>query len=330
LAYHVAAIGHALVDVLASANDSFLLEHNIAKGVMTMIDEYRAATLYSAFTGPQEAAGGSAANTLAGLVSFGGQGYFIGKVKDDRLGASFAGSMREGGLTFTAPPATSGPQTGCCLIVVTPDGERSMNTFLGAASTLATTDVDDGAIADSQVLYIEGYMWDVPNAKAAIEKAIATAKKAGKKIALTLSDPFCVGRYREEFLAMWKSDLDLLFANEEEIKALFEVADFDAALQALGNWKGIAALTRSEKGCVVKAGSEVHVVDAYPVKHVLDTTGAGDQFAAGFLYGLTNGMPLDVCGKLGCLGASECISHYGARPEVSLKTLAENAKLIPR
>jgi sugar/nucleoside kinase (ribokinase family) len=328
MAYHVAAIGHALVDVLASADDAFLLEHNIAKGVMTMIDEYRASTLYGAFRSPQEAAGGSAANTLAGLVSLGGRGYFIGKVKDDRLGLSFANSMAESGLTFATARAEGGPQTGCCLIAVTPDGERSMNTYLGAASTLETTDIDEKALADSQVLYIEGYMWDVPNAKAAISKAITASKQAGRKIALTLSDPFCVGRYRDEFLSLWKNDLDLIFANEEEIKALFEVGDFDAALQAMQGWKGIAALTRSEKGCVVKHGSEVHVIDAYPIKKVIDTTGAGDQFAAGFLYGLTHGRGLDDCGRLGCLGAAECISHYGARPEVDLRGLAEKANLI--
>src|SRR6185312_15140210 len=328
MAYHVAAIGHALVDVLASADDAFLLEHNIAKGVMTMIDEYRASTLYAAFAAPQEAAGGSAANTLAGLVSFGGKGYFIGKVKDDRLGTSFADSMAASGLTFATTRATSGPQTGCCLIAVTPEGERSMNTFLGAASTLHTADIDEKALGESQVLYIEGYMWDVPNAKAAIGKAIAASKRAGKKIALTLSDPFCVGRYREEFLGLLKNDLDLVFANEEEIKALFEVSDFDAALQALEGWKGIAALTRSEKGCVVKHGNELHLVDAYPVKKVIDTTGAGDQFAAGFLYGLTHGMNLADCGRLGCLGASECIAHYGARPEVNLRELAAKANLL--
>lgn len=328
MAYHVAAIGHALVDVLASADDGFLLEHNIAKAVMTMIDEYRASTLYAAFTRPQEAAGGSAANTLAGLVSFGGRGYFIGKVKDDRLGESFASSMRESGLTFSTAPATSGPQTGCCLIVVTPDGERSMSTYLGAASTLNVEDIDEQALRESDVLYIEGYMWDVPDAKAAIAKAIAVSKRAGKKIALTLSDPFCVGRYREEFLHLWKNDLDLLFANEEEIKALFEVEDFDGALQMMQDWRGLAALTRSEKGCVIRSASEIHVIDAYPVKELIDTTGAGDQFAAGFLYGLTSGMSLADCGRLGCLGASECIVHYGARPEINLRLLAERAGLI--
>ncbi len=328
MAYDVAAIGHALVDVLASVDDEFLLDHSIAKGVMVMIDEYRAGALYSALGMPVEVAGGSAANTLAGVVSFGGTGYFIGKVKDDRLGQSFAASMAETGLTFTVKRATSGAQTGCCVIAVTPDGERSMNTFLGAASRLAPSDIDADAIAACKTLYIEGYMWDVPNAKEAIAKAIAAAKRTGIPIALTLSDPFCVGRYREEFVNLWRNDLDLMFANEEEIKALFEVEDFDSSLQAIGDWKGIAALTRSEKGCVVKKGGEIHIVDAVPIARVVDTTGAGDQFAAGFLYGFTHGMSLADCGRMGCLGASECISHYGARPETHLRELAQKAGLV--
>ncbi|HEY1711128.1 MAG TPA: adenosine kinase [Rhizomicrobium sp.] len=328
MGHDVAAIGHALVDVLASVPDQFLLDHAIAKGVMTMIDEYRASTLYAALEGPREVAGGSAANTLAGLASFGGTGFFIGKVKDDRLGGSFSASMAETGLDFTVARAIDGEQTGCCVIAVTADGERSMNTYLGAASRLAPEDVDADAVAACKALYIEGYMWDVPNAKAAINKAIVAAKAAKVPIALTLSDPFCVGRFRDEFLQLLRGALDLVFANEEEIKALFEVATFDEALQALKDWKGIAALTRSEKGCVVKRGDELHAVDAVPVNRVVDTTGAGDQFAAGFLYGLTHGMWLADCGRLGCLGAAECISHYGARPEVNLRELAAKAGLI--
>jgi sugar/nucleoside kinase (ribokinase family) len=326
--HDVAAIGHALVDVLASVSDDFLLEHSIAKGVMTMIDEYRAGALYAALDMPQEVAGGSAANTLAGLVSFGGTGFFIGKVKSDRLGDSFAASMAETGLEFKVTRASGGAQTGCCVIAVTPDGQRSMNTFLGAASRLSPDDIDAPAIGACKTLYIEGYMWDVPNAKAAINKAIGAAKGARKPIGLTLSDPFCVGRYRSEFLHLMKTDLDLMFANEEEIKALFEVDNFDSAMQALEGWKGIAAVTRSEKGCVVKYGNEFHIIDAYPVPKVLDTTGAGDQFAAGFLYGFTHGMSLADCGRLGCLGASECIAHYGARPLVPLRDLALKHGLI--
>jgi sugar/nucleoside kinase (ribokinase family) len=316
--FDVAALGNAIVDVIAPTDDAFLLRHNIAKGVMTLIDEFRAQTLYEALPETREIAGGSAANTMAGVASFGGNGLFVGRVKDDRLGESFAASMAKTGIDYSTKMATAGAATACCLIAVTPDGQRSMNTYLGASRELAPSDIDEKKIAHAKVLYIEGYLWDAPDAKAAINKAIAATKRAGHKVALTLSDPFCVGRWREEFLNLWKNDLDILFANEEEAKALFEVEDFDAALQAARQTDGILALTRSEKGCVVANGKELHVLDAEPVARVVDTTGAGDQFAAGFLYGLTHGQPLDRCGRLGAAAAAEVISHYGARPETSL------------
>jgi sugar/nucleoside kinase (ribokinase family) len=325
--YDVAGIGNAIVDVLAPVSDDFLLAHNVAKGVMTLTDEFRARQLYDAFGAVSEVAGGSAANTMAGLASLGGKGVFIGKVKHDRLGQSFADSLQQLGVHFTTAMAEDGPPTACCLIAVTDDGQRSMNTYLGASREISPDDVDEDAVAAAQVLYIEGYLWDQPQAKAAIEKAIGAAKHAHQRVALTLSDPFCVGRYREEFLALMKSRVDILFANEEEAKALFEVETFDDVLQALHEWSGIAALTRSEKGCVVAHKHEVHVLDAYPVARVLDTTGAGDQFAAGFLYGLTRNKHLADCGRLGALAAAEVISHYGARPEVSLKMLATDAGL---
>lgn len=314
----VAALGNAIVDVIAPTDDAFLLKHNIAKGVMTLIDEFRAQTLYEALPQAREIAGGSAANTMAGVASFGGNGLFVGRVKDDRLGESFAASMAKTGIDYSTRMANAGAATACCLIAVTPDGQRSMNTYLGASRELAPSDIDEEKIVRAKVLYIEGYLWDAPDAKAAINKAIAATKRAGHKVALTLSDPFCVGRWREEFLNLWQNDLDILFANEEEAKALFEVEDFDAALQAARQTDGILALTRSEKGCVVASGKELHVLDAEPVTRVVDTTGAGDQFAAGFLYGLTRGMPLDRCGRLGAIAAAEVISHYGARPEVNL------------
>jgi sugar/nucleoside kinase (ribokinase family) len=226
------------------------------------------------------------------------------------------------------PLASEGPPTACCLIAVTPDGHRSMSTYLGASRELSPADVDEKDVAAAAIVYVEGYLWDAPQAKEAIKKAIAAAKKAGRKIAFTLSDPFCVARWRSEFRAMLKSDIDILFANEEEVKALFEVDAFDTALQALRNWHGIAALTRSEKGCVVAKASEVHVIDAYPVARVVDTTGAGDQFAAAFLYGLTHDKGLADCGRLGALAAAEVISHYGARPEAPLKALAKEAGLL--
>ena len=325
--YHVTALGSAIVDVLGAVDDAFLLTHNVAKGVMTLIDEYRAEQLYAAFPNPREIAGGSAANTMAGLASLGARGNFAGKVKEDRLGHAFVASMRALGLNYTTEPADSGPQTACSLIAVTPDGERSMNTYLGAAREFAMSDLNEADIADSDVLYIEGYLWDAPTAKAASLKAIDIAKKAGTQVAFTLSDPFLMGRYRSEFLELL-SHLDILFANEDEAKALFEVAAFDDVLQAFKPMNKIAAITRSEKGCVVARGAEVHVVDAVPVARVIDTTGAGDQFAAGFLYGLTHNRGLADCGRLGSLAAAEVISHYGARPEVSLKDLATKAKLI--
>jgi len=325
--YDVTALGSAIVDVIAPVDDRFLLDHNIAKGVMTLIDEHRAHQLYSAFANSREIAGGSAANTMAGLASLGARGNFGGKVKQDRLGGAFAASMRELGLNYTTVPADGGPQTACSLIAVTPDGQRSMNTYLGAAREFAVSDLNEGDIAGSEILYIEGYLWDAPAAKAASLKAIEIARGAGTKIAFTLSDPFLMGRYRGEFLALL-GDLDILFANEDEAKALFEVDEFDDVLQALKPMNKIAALTRSEKGCVIARGPEVHVVDAAPVERVIDTTGAGDQFAAGFLYGLTRSKGLADCGRLGALAAAEVISHYGARPETSLKDLAAKASLI--
>ena len=327
-AYDVAALGSAIVDVLAPVDDTFLLTHNIAKGVMTLIDEFRAEQLHAALGNPREIAGGSAANTMAGLASLGGRGVFEGKVRHDRRGEAFAASLKDLGVHYTTKPALDGPPTAMCLIAVTPDGERSMNTYLGAAQELSIHDVDEKEIASAAVLYIEGYLWDAPTAKAACLKAIKDARAAGTKVAFTLSDPFVVGRYRDEFLKIL-GDLDIIFANEDEAKALFEVETFDTVLQAArSRWHGIAALTRSEKGCVIAQASEVHVVDAWPVERVVDTTGAGDQFAAGFLYALTRGRGLAHCGKLAGLCAAEVISHIGARPETSLKVLATKAGLI--
>jgi len=325
--YDVAGIGNAIVDVIAPVNDAFLLDHKIAKGVMTLVDEFRAEQLFGAFGDMREIAGGSAANTMVGIASFGGKGLFVGKVKDDRLGQSFAASLKDTGIHYTTRFAKDGSATACCLIAVTPEGQRSMNTFLGASRELKPADIDEDAMGQAQVLYIEGYQWDAPESKAAITKAITATKRAGGKVSLTLSDPFCVGRNREEFLDLYKSRVDILFANEEEIKALFEVEDFDDALQAVKAWQGTAALTRGSKGCVVVRGNDVHVIDAVPVPQVLDTTGAGDQFAAGFLYGFTHGRQLADCGRLGVIAAGEVITHYGARPETPFNVLAAAAGL---
>jgi adenosine kinase len=325
--YDVAGLGNAIVDVIAAVDDEFLLEHHIAKGVMTLVDEFRAQQLYRTLPRPQEIAGGSAANTMAGLAALGGKGLFVGKTKEDRLGATFADSLRTIGVAFETKMAADGPATACSLIVVTPDGHRSMNTYLGASRELDRSDIDEIEIAAAQVLYVEGYLWDAPEAKAAINKAIRITKRADRKVAFTLSDPFCVARWREEFRELL-SNIDILFANEEEAKALFEASDFDAVLQSLRTWPGIAALTRSEKGCVIAHQNDIHVIDAVPVDRVIDTTGAGDQFAAGFLYGITHGNGLGDSGRLGALAASEVISHFGARPGQSLARMAEAAGLL--
>ena len=327
--FDIAGIGNAIVDVIFPVPDEFLLEHGIAKSVMTLIDEYRAGQLIALAEGAKQVSGGSAANTMAGLASFGTKGKFIGKVKNDALGQRFADDLKSGGVHFDTPMADRSLATACSIIAVTPDGQRSMSTFLGACRELTPDDIDPSEIGATDYLYIEGYMWDEERPKAAIRKAIAAAKGAGRSVALTLSDPFCVGRYRDEFLHMMKTDIDILFANEEEVKTLFEVKTFNAALKAAKAWPGIAALTRSENGCVIVGGNgEMHVVPAERVAQVVDTTGAGDQFAAGFLHGLTRKRDLRTAARLGAVAAAEVISHYGARPEQSLKARARQARIL--
>jgi len=325
--YDVIGLGNAIVDVLAPVDDEFILTHQVVKNAMMLIDEFRAEQLYRAFGETVEAAGGSVANSMAGLASFGAKGIFVGKVKADRLGEAFATSLLAGGTDFHTEPATDGPSTACCLIAVPPDAQRAMNTYLGASRALGPDDVRAEDIAASEILYIEGYLTDSEVSWNAALKAAALAKESGTKIAITLSDSFCVGRYRQTFLD-FLDIADIVFANEEEAKSLFEVEDFDDVLQRFQNWNGIAALTRSAKGCVATGHGQVHIIDAAPVEQVLDTTGAGDQFAAGFLFGLSRGKSLTECGKLGALAAAEVISHFGARPEVLLKNLAAEADLF--
>lgn len=323
LRYDVAGIGNAIVDVIADADDRFLIANDIVKGGMSLIDDARATELYGRMGQAIEISGGSCANTIAGIASLGGKGAFFGKVRNDQLGDVFTHDIRSLGVTFDTIPAVSGPSTARCLIAVTPDGQRSMSTFLGAAQALSPADLDLDIIAASAITYMEGYLWDPVEAKKAFLLAARTAREAGRLVSLSLSDSFCVGRYRDEFRRLAKDEVDLLFANESEILSLYEVDVFDEALTRVKADCKFAALTRSEAGSVIVANGEVHVIDAEKVGRVVDTTGAGDLYAAGFLYGLSRGKDPVTCGRLGSMAAAEAISHYGARP---LKSLAELAR----
>ena len=315
-------IGNAIVDVLTHADEEFLVRHALAKGAMTLIDDARAEEIYAAMGPGIEVSGGSAANTMVGFAALRGAGAFIGKVREDQLGAVFAHDLRAAGVQFTTPLAVDGPATARCLIVVTPDAQRTMNTYLGACVGLGPLDVDEDAVASASVTYLEGYLWDPPGAKAAFRRAIALAHAAGREVSLTLSDPFCVDRYRAEFLALAESEIDILFANEAEITSLYELPSFDAALQRARGRRGITVLTRGAAGSIVVTAHEIHVVDAEPVPKVVDTTGAGDLYAAGFLYGYTRGLGLYEAGRMGSIAAAEVIGHFGARPEAALSELA--------
>ena len=321
--YDVVGIGNAIVDVIARADDDFLLKQGMHKGRMELIDEARAQAIYDAMGPAVEMSGGSAANTIVGLASLGSRAAFVGKIKDDVLGRAFAHDIRAAGVDFGTPPAAAGPSTGRCYVLVTPDGERTMNTYLGAAQDLHPEDIDAEAIAASAVTYLEGYLWDPRHAKDAFLKAAKIAHDAGRKVALTLSDAFCVDRWRDEFLQLMRSrTVDLIFANEAELHSLYQTADFDAAVEALRADIDVAVVTRSEKGCIVVNPEDIEAVPAFPVERVVDTTGAGDLFAAGFLSGLARGADDRTCGRLGALAAAEVIGHLGARPETSLKDLA--------
>ncbi len=317
----VTGIGNAIVDVLARADDGLLAENGLEKGAMTLIDAARAEELYGRMGPGLEVSGGSAANTLAGLASLGGRGAFIGKVRDDQLGQVFTHDIRAAGTRYETTPALEGPPTARCLVLVTPDAQRTLQTFLGVSVELGPEDVDPVLVRGAQVTYLEGYLFDPPRAKAAFRAAVEIAHGAGRRVALTLSDPFCVDRHRSDFRSLVEGHVDLLFANEAEIMSLYEVGDFDSALQHVRGHCEVAALTRGEKGAVIVAGEEVHVIDAEPVERVVDTTGAGDLYAAGFLHGFTHGHDLAACGRLGALAAAEAISHYGARPEAPLAEL---------
>jgi sugar/nucleoside kinase (ribokinase family) len=318
----VIGIGNALVDVLSHADDALIARQGLVKGTMHLVDEARAKELYDAMGPGVEISGGSAANTMVGVASFGGRAQYIGKVRDDQLGQVFGHDLRSTGVRFDTPQATSGPPTGRCLILVTPDAQRTMGTFLGASVRLGPGDIDRELIARGKILYLEGYLFDPPAAQEAFRAAAALAHAAGRKVSLTLSDPFCVDRHRAAFLDLVERHVDILFANEAEISALYETSDFETALGRVRGHCEIAALTRSAKGSVLVGRDTVHVVDAQPVPAVVDTTGAGDLYAAGVLYGLSRGVDLPACGRLGSLAAAEVISHVGARPMVPLAGLA--------
>jgi sugar/nucleoside kinase (ribokinase family) len=319
--YDVVGIGNAIVDILSHADDAFIARHGLNKGTMTLIDAERADSLYAAMGPAVEVSGGSAANTIAALASLGGRGAFVGKVRNDQLGAIFRHDIVSLGITFGGQPATNGLSTGRCLILVTPDAQRTMNTYLGVSSELGPQDVDSELIANARITYLEGYLWDRPAAKEAFVTAANIAHGAGRSVSLSLSDPFCVDRHRDDFLNLVDRHVDVLFANEDEIVSLYREHSFDAALQRVRHHCPIAVLTRSEKGAVVVAGDEVHVVDAEPVAHVIDTTGAGDAYAAGFLWGLARDLRLEACAGVAAICAAEVISHVGARPEGSLSEL---------
>jgi sugar/nucleoside kinase (ribokinase family) len=321
--YDVLGIGNAIFDVLVQADERFLRDHGMTKGGMALIDEARATAIYRDMGPATEMSGGSAANTIVGLASLGARGAYVGKIKDDQIGRLYAHDIRAAGVAFDTAPATQGPATGCSYILVTPDGERTMNTYLGAAQELTPADIDATEIAASTIVYLEGYLWDPKNAKDAFLKASTIAHEAGRQVALTLSDSFCVDRYRGEFLDLMRNrTVDLVFANEAELHSLYETSDFETALKQLRIDVNLGVVTRSEKGCVVASKEAVVAVPAFPIDKMVDTTGAGDLFAAGFLFGLVRGAGHEKAGRLGALAAAEVIQHIGARPQTSLKQLA--------
>jgi sugar/nucleoside kinase (ribokinase family) len=320
--FDVTAIGNAIVDVLAKADDALLATHGLAKGGMSLIDATTAERLYAIMGPGVEASGGSAANTIAGIAALGGTTAYIGKVADDQLGDVFTHDIRAVGVTYDTPRLTEGLSTARCLIFVTPDAQRTMQTFLGATSQLGPEDVNMDYITSSKVLYMEGYLWDQPRAKEAMRRAAIQAKESGVEVAFTLSDAFCVARFRDEFKELVEHHVDILFANEHEILSLYEVETFDQALQHVRQHCGKVALTRSEKGSVVVAGDDVHVIEAVQGVKVVDTTGAGDAYAAGFLYAYARDRDLATCGRLGGMLAAEVISHMGPRIEADAKALA--------
>lgn len=323
--YDVVGLGNAIVDVISQTNDGFLAEWGIIKNNMNLIEADRADALTKASQDALETSGGSGANTIAGIASFGGSAAYIGKVADDRLGKVFRDDMAKAGAPFETSPLIGGEATARSIIFVTPDGARSMNTYLGASVEFSPEDVETETVQAGAILYLEGYLFDKEAAKAAFVHAAEIAHAAGRKVSLTLSDSFCVDRHRASFKQLIKSQVDILFANEEELLSLYETSDFDAAVAALREDTALAAITRSEKGSVVIGEGDPIAVPAEHVEKVVDTTGAGDQYAAGFLYGVARDLPLATCARLGHIAAAEVISHYGPRPETPFSDLAKKA-----
>src|SRR6201992_4043713 len=322
--YDVLGIGNAIFDVLVQTDEGFLASHGMTKGSMALIDEARAASIYRDMGPATTMSGGSPPNTIVGIASFGARAAYVGKVKQDEVGKLYTHDIRAAGVAFDTRPAADGPSTGWSYIRVTGDGERPMNTYLGAAQNLAPADIDAAEIAAAKIVYLEGYLWDPKDAKDAFVKAATIAHGAGRQVALTLSDAFCVDRYRDEFIElMRKGTVDLVFANEGELHSLYKTSDFETALKALRADVKLGVVTRSEKGCVVASKDGVVAVPASPIKQLVDHTGAGELFAAGFLFGLVRNAGFENAGKLGALAAAEVIQHIGARPQVSLKELAK-------
>src|SRR3981081_158798 len=313
--YDVLGIGNAIFDVLVKTDDSFLTAHGMATGCMALIDEARALSIYNDMGPAIEMSGGSAANTIVGVANLGARAAYVGKVRDDQIGRLYSHDIRAAGVAFETRPASDGPATGCSYILVTPDGERTMNTYLGAAQELMPDDIDAAEVAASAIIYLEGYLWDPKNAKDAFVKASVIAHEAGRQVALTLSDSCCVDRYRGEFLDLMRSGtVDLVFANEAELHSLYQTSDFDTALKQLRLDAKLGVVTRSEKGCIVASSDGITAVPAFPIDKMVDTTGAGDLFAAGFLFGLVRNAGHEKAGQLGSLAAAEIIQHIGARP----------------
>ncbi len=317
----VLGIGNAIVDVIARHDDAFLDDNALDKGAMALIDEDGALSLYDKIGPATEISGGSAANTIAGVTSLGGSAAYIGKVATDQIGDVFAHDIRAAGVSFETPALNGGPQTARCIVIVTPDGQRTMSTYLGACAMLGPDDVSEDEVASATITYLEGYLWDRPNAKDAFRKAAQLAAGNQRQVALTLSDSFCVDRHRDSFLSLIRDGVDILFANEAEILSLYETSSLQEAMSAVAQDCSLAAITRSEKGSAIVAGSMVTEVAAQPVGQVVDTTGAGDLYASGFLFGQARNKPVAECARLGHVAAAEIISHIGARPQVDLKSL---------